>query len=158
MAINRGKQFEDKFREDVKKSIRDASIDRLPDQMSGWKGSTNICDFVVYKKPYIAYIECKVVEKGNTFNLKRLSQLNKLAEKRGIPGVILGVVIWFVEKEKVVFVPYFTFEKLIHDDKKSFHINMIGSTEYNNLDVRSIKRRIFLDSDYSEIFKEEWAY
>ena len=34
-------------------------IDRIPDQLSGYAGSKNICDFICYKYPYIFYIEVK---------------------------------------------------------------------------------------------------
>lgn len=43
MAVNRGKQFEDVVREALEK-VPGVSIDRLHDQTTGWKGSTNICD------------------------------------------------------------------------------------------------------------------
>lgn len=43
MAYNRGKKFEDAIRESFEK-VPGVSIDRIHDQTTGWKGSTNICD------------------------------------------------------------------------------------------------------------------
>jgi hypothetical protein len=41
--VNRGKQFEEQVRKGFEK-LSDISVDRLPDQMSGFAGSSNICD------------------------------------------------------------------------------------------------------------------
>ena len=60
MAVNRGKQFEDVVREAFEK-VEGVSIDRLHDQTNGFRGSQNICDFIVYKYPHQYYIECKSV-------------------------------------------------------------------------------------------------
>ena len=46
MATNRGKQFEEVIKEAFE-SIPDVSIDRLHDQTTGYRGSSNICDFIV---------------------------------------------------------------------------------------------------------------
>lgn len=43
MAVNRGKDFENVVRTAFEK-VPNVSIDRLHDQTTGWKGSTNICD------------------------------------------------------------------------------------------------------------------
>ena len=51
MAQNRGKQFEDVIKQSFEK-LEDVSIDRLHDQTTGYVGSSNICDFIVYRYPY----------------------------------------------------------------------------------------------------------
>lgn len=43
MPPNYGKQFEQVVREAFEK-VPNVSIDRLHDQTTGWKGSTNMCD------------------------------------------------------------------------------------------------------------------
>ena len=67
MSTNRGKQFEDVIKQAFLK-ISDVSIDRLHDQTNGYLGSSNICDFIVYKKPYEYYIGYKSVH-GNTLSI-----------------------------------------------------------------------------------------
>lgn len=37
------------------------------------------------------------------------------------------------------------------DNKKSIHVNMLNSQEYNLLDLPSIKKRVFLDTDYTKL-------
>ena len=147
MGLNRGKAFEAKLKEDWIATMSPC-IDRLYDQMSGFVSVSNISDFIGFKKPNIFYLEAKSTE-GNTFPLSRLTQYEKLKVKVGINGVRAGVIIWFIDHDKVLYVPISTFTKLIKDDKKSFNIKMVGQDEYPNIVIPSIKKRVFMDSDYS---------
>lgn len=99
MAENRGKQFEQKIRQAFLK-VPNVSIDRINDQTTHFKGSTNICDFIVYKKPHEYYIECKSIH-GNTFPLTNITetQWNGMLEKSKIKGVVAGVICWWVDKD-----------------------------------------------------------
>ena len=147
MAQSRGKQFEVKFREDFRK-IPDSVVVRLPDLTNGWKGSSNICDFFCYVKPTLFFIEVKSIS-GNTFSVKDLRQYELLKQHEGIPGLKRGVVIWFTEKDRVLYVPVSTFTKMIADGKKSVNIRTIDSEDYDFVDIPSVKKRVFMDSDYS---------
>lgn len=148
MNINRGKQFEQKFREDFLK-IPGVSLDRLYDQVSGMYGVRNICDFIVYHYPNIFYLELKS-HIGNTFPLSNLSQFDKLLTKTGIGGVRVGVIIWFIDHDKIYYVPISTIKKMKDDGKKSVNIKDIDT--YRIIDIPSNKKRVFLDSDYSVLF------
>lgn len=152
MPINRGKAFEGQFKKDWLR-MKNSTCDRLPDIMSGYKAMSGICDFITYKFPLIFYMECKVIEKGNTFALTRLTQYDKLITKANIPGVRAGAVLWFTEKDKVVFVPITTFKKLIADGAKSFNIKYLETGEYEAIDIPSVKKVTFMDSDYSILCK-----
>lgn len=153
MAVNRGKQFEAHFKKDFMK-LENSSIDRIYDSVSGFKAITNICDFIGYVFPNIFYIECKSI-KGNTFPLTNLKQYDKLIAKKGIKGVRVGVVLWFIEHQKVLYIPIKTFEKLKADDKKSFNIKMLADKSYECVEVPSTVKRTFLDSDYSVLLNLE---
>ena len=53
MASSRGKLFEDKFKEDWKKSFPDGTIDRLYDTTSGYKSISTViysfqCKYIFY--------------------------------------------------------------------------------------------------------------
>lgn len=148
MALNRGKQFENKFKEDFYKTMSNCSLDRLYDTTNGFKAISQVCDFIGYKQPNIFYLECKSHE-GNTFPLNNLTQYNKLVAKVGIPGVRAGVIIWFIDHDRVIYVPINTITKLINDGKKSVNINKIEAEGYRIINIPSIKKRVFLDSDYS---------
>ena len=147
MANNRGKQWEIKFKEDWKATMSPC-IDRLYDQMSGFVSISNISDFIGFKKPNIFYLECKSKE-GNTFPISNLTQYEKLTCKVGIDGVRAGVVLWMIDHDVVLYIPISTFTKLIKDGKKSFNIKMLGSQEYPHVVIPSVKKRVFLDCDYS---------
>ena len=80
MSENRGKQFESVIKTSFENS--NFCIDRLHDQTNGFKGSQNICDFVVFRQPNIMYLECKSCH-GNTFPFSNITQTqwNGLLEK-----------------------------------------------------------------------------
>ena len=160
MAENRGKQFESIVQESFEK-LANVSIDRLHDQTTGFKGSTNICDFIVYKEPYEYYIECKSVHKntmsiyspnpkkkyGNITN----TQWEGLLEKSKIQGVRAGVLIWFIDRDVTKFVPIQTLVMLRAEEFKSVKYDM---NFYPYVDLVGIKKRVFFDYDMEVFFRE----
>lgn len=117
--------------------------------MSGYKvSSRNICDFICFNEGILYLMECKT-HAGNTFPLSNLTQYDKLKSKVGIHGVRVGVVIWFYEKDKVVYVPISTVTQLMQDEKKSVNIKYLETKEYSMYEVPSKKLRTFMQSDYS---------
>lgn len=148
MAVNRGKDFEQKFKEDWIRTIPDSSIDRIYDSVSGYKTVSNISDFIGFKKPNIFYLECKSTNE-NTFNFAKLTQYDKLVAKVGIPGVRAGAVIWFIKHDKVLYVPISTIKKMKEDGLKSVNIRTIYESEYKFYDIPSQKLRVYMESDYS---------
>lgn len=106
MAINRGKQFEQTIKDAFLK-VTNVSVDRLHDQTTGYKhSSANICDFIVYKKPGLFYIECKTTH-GNTLPFSNISanQWDGLLEKSKIDGVAAGIICWWVDRDVTWFIP-----------------------------------------------------
>ena len=148
MALNKGKQFELKFKEDFLKTVPGSTIDRLYDTTSGFRAVSNICDFIGYSFPNEFYLECKSIL-GNTFPLINLKQYDKLVQKVGIKGVRVGVIIWFIDHDKVVYVPISEVTKMKEDGKKSVNIKMLTDKSYNIIEIPSTKKRVFMDSDYS---------
>lgn len=62
MGINRGKQFEQIVQSQIEQ-LPNVSIDRLYDVTTGYANQCNICDYIVYKKPNILYLECKAIHR-----------------------------------------------------------------------------------------------
>ena len=147
MPTNYGKAWEQKIREDFVK-VEGSTLDRLYDSVSGYKTISNISDFIGYIYPNIFYLEAKSC-KGNTFPLTKLTQYEKLKCKVGVPGVRVGVLLWFIEHDTVLYVPVSTVTKMLEDGKKSVNIKMATDDSYNVKVVPSSKRRVFLDCDYS---------
>lgn len=146
---NRGKDFEKKFREDFLKNPKCVFIYRIPDQLSGYKGSsTNICDFIVYNDSKLYLIETKS-HNGNTWPFSSFPQYNRMVEYVGKPGIRVGVVLWLVDKDTVVYLPLNTIKEMILEGKKSFNIKDLQNENYRVILIPSKKKRIFMDSDYS---------
>lgn len=167
MAQNRGKKFEQVIREAFEK-IPEVSVDRLVDQMGGYAGSQNICDFIVYKKPYEYYLECKSVH-GNTLSIHSIPKSDKSGKLRGfygnitdtqwegllnkskIPGVYAGVICWWADKDITKFIPIQHLQMLYDFGIKSVRY------DYINVDVIEIqgkKKRVFFDYDMEEFLDE----
>lgn len=146
MARDKGKVFEIKFKEDFEKSLPNSSIDRIYDTVSGYKNISNISDFIGYKYPNIFYLECKT-HKGASIPFTNITQYDDLKHKVGIPGVRAGVVLWLYEKDIVMYVPIATITKMKEDGEKSVGIRSLD--KYNIKVVPSVKKRVYMDSDYS---------
>lgn len=142
-----GKQFENRFKLDWEKSFPDSFILRLPDQMSGYKGSNNICDFICFNKGILYIIECKA-HSGASIPFTKITQYDKLIEKSSIPGVRAGVILYLYDKFKVFYIPASTIKKMKEDGKKSVGIKAVEEG-YNIIEIPSTKLRVFMDSDYT---------
>ena len=174
MAQNRGKQFEDVIKQAFLK-VPDVSIDRLHDQTTGFLGSKNICDFVVYKKPYEYYVECKSVH-GNTLSIHSIPKPDKrgvlhgfygnitdtqwegLLEKSKIKGVCAGIICWWVNKDATIFIDIRLLEELRKRNYKS--IDYCASFALEDIDgiddmwhwIIGKKKRVFFDYDMNTFF------
>ena len=150
--VNRGKQFEDIIKQCFLK-VPNVSVDRLHDQTTGYMGSSNICDFIVYKKPYEWYIECKSV-KGASLPFVNITdtQWNGLLEKSKIRGVNAGIMCWFIDKDITVWIPMYQLEFL----RKEFNKKSINYQELDAANViTGIKKRVFFEYDMEE-FLNRW--
>ena len=147
MAVNRGKQWENKLKEDFSK-LSGAYIYRVPDNMSGYKGITGVSDFIGYKFPKIFFIEAKTIL-GNTFPLTNFTQFDKLMSIPNEKGIHRGVMIWFQDWQRVLYVPVLTIDRMKKDGKKSVNIRKIDEEGYDYVNIPSVPKRVFLDSDYS---------
>ena len=145
MAKNYGKEFEMKFKEDFLK-LENSTIDRLYDVTTGYKSITQVADYIGYVYPNLFYCECKS-HKGASIPIGNITQYDKLKGKIGIPGVRAGVILWLIEKDKVLYIPMSTVKQLKEQGEKSIGIRHLGL--YNIKEIPSIKKRVFMDSDYS---------
>ena len=145
MAKNLGKSFEEQFKKNFGE-IPNSSLDRLYDTMNGYKSIKQISDFIGYIYPNIFYLECKS-HKGASIPISNITQYDNLVKKIGIPGVRSGVILWLYEKDKVFYVPTSTIRELKHAGEKSIGLRHID--KYRIIEVPSVKKRVFMDSDYT---------
>lgn len=176
MAENRGKKFENVIREAFEK-VPNTSVVRLHDQTTGYEGSSNHCDFVVYRKPFEYHIECKSVH-GNTLSIHSIPKPDKkgvlhgfygnitdkqwtgLLEKSKIEGVYAGVICWWVDRDTTMFIDIRLLQKLRELNYKS--IDYCASFALENIDnlsemwtwVTGEKKRVFFDYDMRRFLDE----
>lgn len=168
MSVNRGKDFENVVRQCFEREPG-VSIDRLHDQTTGYAGSSNICDFIVYKYPNIFYIECKSVH-GNRLSIhsndpkKKYGAISNkqwegLVEKSDIcsPGIIAGVMCWWIDHDVTLFIPIETLcicrnvkgqKSVAYDDFNT------KSGDTDAILVPGKKKRVFFDYDMKAFLSE----
>ena len=148
---NRGKQFEDIIKKSFEK-VPNVSIDRLHDQMNGYWGSKNISDFIVYKKPYEYYIECKSV---NTHTLPFTNITDKqwsgMLEKSKIKGVIAGVICWYIQDDTTLFLPIGLLQNFKNLGKKSVRFDDVDT---RIIHINGEKKRVFYDYAMDSFFHQ----
>lgn len=151
-SANKGKAWEEKFRQDWKKSFPDTFVFRLKDQMTGYKETSgNPCDFLCFPgENKLFMVECKE-HKGASIPFTAIPQYDRLLEYKDCPGVYPGVMLWLSEKDIVMWIGIKEMEKMVKDGKKSIGIKMLEDTLYNIMIIPSEKKRIYLESDYSEL-------
>ena len=122
------------------------SMDRIPDQLSGfYMVSRNICDFVCYKYPYIYFLESKATL-HDRLDFSQLTDVQRigLREKSKIKGCYGLVVVLFVEYKRAFIVNI----KDITDDTpeanltvKSINIKKIDKWEIPYWEIETIPSR-----------------
>lgn len=157
MGENRGKKFENVIKTAFEK-VDGVSIDRLHDQTTGFKGSSNICDLIVYKEPYEYYIECKSVHGASLpFSNITETQWQGMLEKSKIEGVYAGVICWFIDKDKTAFIPIQMLHALKQHNRKSIDHKLITFVDssgngYSITRIPGKKKRVYFDYDMREFF------
>ena len=156
MAVNHGKAFEQKFREDWLKTFPGSFIYRLPDIQTGYKNSNNPCDFFCYVDSKLFLVECKATLEA-TLNFSKIPQYERLLPYKNIQGVNPGVLVWFENYDKIYWCPITEIEKIKTENKKSIKYIDLKNKVYNMIEIPSIKKRVFMESDYSNLIKKETA-
>ena len=152
--ISKGKQFEEKFKECWKKTFPEAFLLRLYDTTNGFSNINNPCDFVCFTQGKLFLVECKS-HNGASISFTAIPQYERLLAYKDIKGVYPGIVIWFKEKDTVIWVPIKEAEKMVKDENKSIKLSMLKEDKYKIIVIPSTKKRVFMDSDYSSLIKEE---
>ena len=157
MPPNYGKEFEGVVRKAFEQ-VPNVSIDRLHDQTTGWKGSANICDFIVYREPYEYYFECKSVH-GNRLPFSNITdtQWKGLMEKSQIEGVFAGVICWWIDKDRTAFIPIHVLQYMRENDAKSFPCSLLDTriTDWEGIvEITGKKKRVFFNYDMERFLEE----
>ena len=184
MSKQKTKSYGKEFERQVYKNFSEVdgvSIDRVPDQVTRYKGSSsNICDFIVYQKPTLLYLECKSTH-GASFSIHSVPKPDKkgelhgfygdirdgqwdgLSEKSKINGVRAGIILWFVDKDVTLYIPIEILNILRDNGFKSINYNIdtekfISDTNYKGnkeiIKVSGNKKRTLFDYDFKNFFSK----
>lgn len=148
MSENIGKKAEKKISDWLDRPSEGYCFDRIKDQMTGFFGSTNICDFTLFKYPYFYYIESKATE-NDRFEFSMLSdtQYKGLLKKSKIANVHGLVIVVFV-LEKRAFVLNIQDINWMENklNKHSLNIKKIGKWPIPYKEIQTIpSRKLLLD-------------
>lgn len=148
-----GKKWENKFASTFEKQFPDKLIYRLPDQQSGYagEGGSNPCDFLCYPGDCVLMVECKAT-KGASISFNDIRQYDKMRDYKGRYKTHIGVLVWFYEKDKIIWVSIEEMEKMVNDGEKSIGLRMIDEKKpykksYNIIKVEAQKLRTFMEAD-----------
>lgn len=153
MAESLGKKFEASFRVNWKKCFPNTFIFRLPDMMGGYAGvgGSNPCDFICLPEAgKLLMLELKE-HKGNTIPWTAIRQYDKLLSYSALNYVYPGILIWFSDHDKIVYCPVEEAKKMHDDGLKSINIKMLEEKLYNICEIPTIKKRVFLEADYTKL-------
>ena len=143
-----GKKAEEKIKLWLDRPAQGYSLDRIPDQVSGFYGSKNICDFTLFKYPNYFYIESKATW-ADRFDFSMITeyQLNNLIKKCEIPYVYSYIILLFATHKRAFILPIQEINRLIHSGKKSLNINKLSDWNIKYSEIQTIpnSRKLFLD-------------
>lgn len=146
-----GKKWEDYFRQNWARCFPGTFLFRLKDQMTGYKETSgNPCDFITFPGNRLFMVECKE-HKGASIPFVAIPQYERLLLFKNQPKVSPGILIWFSEKDKILWVPILEAEKMVLDGRKSIGIKMLEEKLYNIFEVPSVKKRVFLEANYRDL-------
>jgi penicillin-binding protein-related factor A (putative recombinase) len=93
-------------------------------------------------------LECKETKEG-TINFAKIPQLARLKDYIGLTDVQPYIIVWFSKHDKVIACHASEALKMQADGKKSISLKMLDDKSYNIIDLPSVKKRVFLETDYT---------
>lgn len=143
-AVTLGKKAEGKVREwlDLPESGHD--FNRIPDQLSGFYGSKNICDFYMYKYPYMYYIESKASYNDNmSFSMITEYQRTEMFKRSKIFGVRSIVVFLYATYKRAFILDIRDIQHQLDDPKgaKSLNIKKIEKWPVPHVEILTVPSR-----------------
>lgn len=143
-----GKKAESKIEAWLDRPDEGYSFDRIKDQMTGFYDSKNICDFTLYKKPYMFYIESKATYKDRfDFSMITDYQYDNLMKKSKIEGTFGIIIILFASYQRAFILDIRDIDHLIKEkNKKSLNIQKIDKWDIKHYEIETIpSRKALLD-------------
>ena len=143
-----GKPAEHKIQEWLDRPSEGYCFDRIPDQMTGFYGSKNICDFILYKYPKLYYIESKATWNDRfDFSAITSTQYAGLLNKSSIPFVYGLIVLLYASYKRCFFIDIRSIKELKDSGKASINIKKIDKLNlmYSEIATLPNNRKKLLD-------------
>lgn len=143
-----GKKAEAKITEWLNRPQAGYSFDRIKDQMTGFYGSSNICDFTCFKSPNMYYIESKATyEDRFDFSMITETQHDGLLEKAEIADVFGWIIVLFATYKRAFVIDIRDIKALEDSGKKSLNIKKIDKWGIPYKEIQTIpnNRKHLLD-------------
>lgn len=147
---NIGKKAEVKIKEWLDKPEQGFCFDRIPDQQTGFFGSSNICDFTLFRSPNFYYIESKATYNDNfPFSMITEYQYTNMLRKAQIVGVKSYVIVLFASYQRAFILNILDIDKYQKSGKKSINIKKINKWTIPYIEVKPVpSRKQLLDYDF----------
>lgn len=141
-----GKKAEQKIKKWLDRPQDGYCLDRIPDQMTGFYGSRNICDFILFKTPNFYYIESKATW-SDRFDFSRITeyQYENLLKKSAIPNVYGAVIVLFASVQRAfIFNIQDIHHLIVNEKKKSLNIKKVKqwTIPYHEIETIASKKTI----------------
>lgn len=150
-----GKEHEDKVKQWLDRPEDGYSFDRIPDQLTGFWGSKNICDFTCFRAPYLTYIECKATyEDRFDFNMITETQHDGLLIKSKIANTFGVVIVLFATQKRAFVIDINEIKRLEDSGKKSINIKKIDKWDIKYKEIRTIPNNRKKHLDYEGEIEE----
>ena len=151
-----GKDAEAKIKQWLDRPEEGYCFDRIPDQMTGFYGSTNICDFTLFKAPSFYYIESKATWADNfPFSMLTNYQHDEMLKKSKIQGVRSFVIVLFATHQRAFILDIRDIEAQVQSKgPKSLNIKKINKRTIPYIEIPTVpsKKRLL---DYSKEFANQ---
>ena len=122
-----GKKAEAKIEEWLDRPEEGYCFDRIPDQQTGFYGSKNICDFTLFKSPYMYYLESKATWNDRfDFSMITEYQHDNLLKKSEIANVFGLIIVLFASYKRAFVIDIREIKRLEDTGVKSLNIKKIS--------------------------------
>lgn len=149
-----GKKAEAKIEEWLDRPQEGYCFDRIPDQQTGFYGSKNICDFTLFKSPYMYYLESKATW-DDRFNFSMITeyQHDNLLKKSEIQNVFGLIIVLFASYKRAFVLDIREIKRLEDTGVKSLNIKKLAKWPCKWKELQTVpSRKQLLD------YTGEWDY
>ena len=101
-------------------------------------------------------VECKAHAKAS-IPFTAIPQYDRLLDYKGKYKTFPGVLIWFYEKDQILWVSIEEMEKMVLDSEKSIGLRMLKNDyekKYHIINVPATKLRTFMEADLNYLVKQ----